>query len=86
MKRTARVTISLPADLLARGEADRRRRCVSRSQYVADLYRHHLGELELQDRVARYSAAYQAQPADPAEDAVMAAGAAALATPDDRIE
>jgi metal-responsive CopG/Arc/MetJ family transcriptional regulator len=78
----ARVTVSLPADLLSQGEAERHKRGVSRSEYVADLYRHHLHALELQERVARYAVAYAAHPADPAEDAVVAAGAATLETPE----
>jgi metal-responsive CopG/Arc/MetJ family transcriptional regulator len=75
-----RVTISLPADLFAKGEAERRRRSVTRSEYVAQLYVQHLEEEEKQARVARYAAAYAAHPSSPAEDAVLGASAEALET------
>ncbi len=56
--RARRITVSLPAELFERGENERRRRHERRSEFVAGLYRRHLQEVEEQDRVARYAAAY----------------------------
>lgn len=76
--RVERVTISVPADLFARGEAERRQLGLSRSAYVRELYRSRLDALELQERLARYGAAYRSHPSDPAEDALVEAGAEAM--------
>src|SRR5438046_2681285 len=81
MSKAQRVTISLPAGLFASGEAERRRRNLSRSEYVAQLYREHLEAHEIKARIARYSAAYEAQLPDGAEDAVVGAAMEALALP-----
>jgi metal-responsive CopG/Arc/MetJ family transcriptional regulator len=56
--RVRRVTVSLPAELFERGENERRRRHERRSEFVAGLYRRYLDEVEEQERVARYTAAY----------------------------
>jgi metal-responsive CopG/Arc/MetJ family transcriptional regulator len=63
-----RVTVSLPRDLFEWGEGERRRTQVSRSQFVADLYRRYRGALEERRRVARYAAAYGKVPATDTED------------------
>jgi metal-responsive CopG/Arc/MetJ family transcriptional regulator len=56
--RARRITVSLPADLFERGERERRRSHEQRSEFVARLYRRYFQEVEEQDRVARYTAAY----------------------------
>ena len=65
-----RVTVSLPRDLFEWGEGERRRAHVSRSQFVADLYRRYRDGVEERERVARYAAAYGATPTTEAEDYV----------------
>jgi metal-responsive CopG/Arc/MetJ family transcriptional regulator len=77
--RVRRVTVSLPADLFAWGEKERARRKVSRSAFVADLYRRQLEELEKEQRVARYAAAYGKQPETEEERAWAEGSAHALA-------
>jgi metal-responsive CopG/Arc/MetJ family transcriptional regulator len=65
MKRDAtvrRVTISLPAWLYERGEEERTRDGLTRSEFVARLYRRYLEELAERERVKRYAAAYARQP------------------------
>lgn len=62
-----RITVSLPAELFERGENERRRRHERRSEFVAGLYRRYLQEIEEQDRVARYAAAYASRPETPEE-------------------
>jgi metal-responsive CopG/Arc/MetJ family transcriptional regulator len=57
-----RVTISLPAWLYERGEEERARERLTRSEFVARLYREHLDEIAEQERVKRYAAAYARQP------------------------
>ena len=74
----SRVTVSIPADLFTRGEEERRRLRLTRSAYVRELYRARLEGLQVQERVARYAAAYAAQPADPTEDALTEASAGAI--------
>jgi metal-responsive CopG/Arc/MetJ family transcriptional regulator len=78
--RVRRVTVSLPADLFAWGEKERARRKVSRSAFVADLYRRQLEELEEGQRVARYAAAYSKQRETEDEHAWAEGSAHALAT------
>ncbi len=63
-----RVTVSLPRDLFEWGEGERRRTHLSRSRFVADLYRRYQEALEERRRVARYAAAYGKVPATDAED------------------
>ena len=55
--RVARVTISLPADLFARGEEAQAARQMGRCEFVAQLYQRYLDEVEEEERIARYSAA-----------------------------
>lgn len=57
-----RVTISLPEELYDRGERERHRRNEGRSEFVARLYRRYLDDVEEQERVARYTAAYARVP------------------------
>lgn len=71
--RVERLTISLPADLFAWGEQERASRHISRSQFVADLYRRYRDEIERERRIARYSAAYSAMPATEEENALTEA-------------
>lgn len=75
---TARFTVSLPGDLFSRGEAERVKHQISRSEFVASLYRRYLDDLEERERVARYAAAYAAQPETDEERAWAEASAAAL--------
>jgi hypothetical protein len=77
---TTKVTISLPTDIYRRGEEERRERGLSRSEFVANLYREHLRQAEHEARVARYAAAYAEHPEATDDLAwVTDAGAAALA-------
>ena len=76
--RAKKVTVSIPADLFARGEEERERRQISRSEFVAELYRRHLQAIEEERRVARYAAAYAKQPVTEEERAWAEAGAQAL--------
>ena len=62
----ARVTISLPRELFDWGE--RQRAHVSRSEFVADLYRRYRETVEERRRVARYATAYGKVPTTEAED------------------
>lgn len=59
--------MSLPAELFERGENERLRRHERRSEFVAGLYRRYLDEVEEQERVARYTAAYARLPETPEE-------------------
>jgi metal-responsive CopG/Arc/MetJ family transcriptional regulator len=77
--RSTRFTVSLPEDLFARGEKERAKRDISRSEFVATLYRHFLDELENRERVARYAAAYARQAETEEEHAWADASAQALA-------
>jgi metal-responsive CopG/Arc/MetJ family transcriptional regulator len=78
----ARVTISLPADLFARGEEARVLCRMSRSAFVAQLYQRYLDELEEEGRVARYRAAYAALLATPEEESLTEASMDLLARGD----
>lgn len=62
MSTVEKVTVSLPADLLARIEHRRHAREASRSEVVTDLLRRGWHQVELEEREARYRAAYQAVP------------------------
>ncbi len=62
MSTTERVTVSLPAELLARIEDRRHGRGASRSEVVSDLLWRGWHEVEAEDREERYRLAYQAQP------------------------
>ncbi|HEV7465727.1 MAG TPA: hypothetical protein VGP96_05480 [Candidatus Dormibacteraeota bacterium] len=77
---TTKVTISLPTDVYRRGEEERTRRGLSRSEFVANLYREHLRQTEHEARIARYAAAYARHP-EASDDLawVTDAGAATLA-------
>jgi metal-responsive CopG/Arc/MetJ family transcriptional regulator len=68
-----RVTITLPKELFAWGEEERRRRHQSRSQFIASMLRLQHDELERSRRLDRYRAAYSAMPSTPEEDAVTEA-------------
>ena len=60
--RVEKVTISIPADLFAWGEEERARTHMSRSEFIANLYRRYHDELEMERRIARYKAAYAKLP------------------------
>jgi metal-responsive CopG/Arc/MetJ family transcriptional regulator len=55
-------TVSMPADLFAAVERDRRRAGRSRSEQLATVYRRHLQLEEERRRVSRYAAAYATTP------------------------
>jgi len=57
-----KVTVSLPAELLARIEERRRELSASRSEVVSDLLWRGWHQIEHEDREARSRAAYHAQP------------------------
>jgi metal-responsive CopG/Arc/MetJ family transcriptional regulator len=57
-----KVTVSLPAELLARIEHRRHDRETSRSEIVSDLLWRGWRQVEAEEREERYRAAYQAQP------------------------
>jgi Arc/MetJ-type ribon-helix-helix transcriptional regulator len=57
-----KVTVSLPADLLARIENRRHQRGSSRSEVVSDLLWRGWREVEIEEREARYRASYEAHP------------------------
>lgn len=71
-----KVTVSIPADLFAWGEQERCKQDISRSEFVASLYRQRLEESIEQERRARYAAAYARQP-ESDEDRQWAEDAAA---------
>lgn len=77
--RVKKVTISLPAHLFAWGEQERTEQQISRSEFVAALYRQHFDRVEKERRSARYTAAYAADPATQAEQALTEASMALLA-------
>jgi metal-responsive CopG/Arc/MetJ family transcriptional regulator len=62
MSTTEKVTVSLPAELLARIEDRRHERGASRSEVVSDLLWRGWRQVEAEDREERYRLAYQAQP------------------------
>lgn len=78
----ARMTVSLPADLFARGEKARVGDGISRSAFVAQLYRRYLDDLDEEERVARYRTAYAALPVTAEEQALTEASMDLLAAED----
>lgn len=70
-----KVTVSLPAELLARIEHRRHDRETSRSEVVSDLLWRGWRQVEAEEREERYRAAYQAQP-ETDEERAWAEGAA----------
>lgn len=62
MSAVAKVTVSLPAELLARIEERRRDRTASRSEVVSELLWRGWRQVEAEAREERYRAAYRAQP------------------------
>lgn len=62
MTSVGKVTVSLPAELLAHIEERRREISASRSEVVSDLLWRGWHQIEEEDREARYRAAYHAQP------------------------
>ena len=69
MSRAEKVTISLPADLLARIERRRHDRETSRSEVVSELLWRGWRQAEAEERADRYRSAYQVQPETDAERA-----------------
>lgn len=67
MSNTKRMTVSLPAELLARIEHRRHDRETSRSEVVSELLWRGWRQAEAEEREERYRAAYQAQPETDAE-------------------
>lgn len=63
MTKVGKVTVSLPAELLAHIEQRRRAVGASRSEVVSDLLWRGWRQIEEEDREASYRAAYTAQPA-----------------------
>jgi metal-responsive CopG/Arc/MetJ family transcriptional regulator len=78
--RVHKFTVGIPETLYELGEEERVRAGVSRSQYVANLYRAHLREVARQEKIARYAAAYGSLPATPEEDALTSMSEAVLAS------
>lgn len=62
MSSAEKVTVSLPAELLARIEHRRNDRETSRSEVVSELLWRGWRQAEAEEREERYRAAYQAQP------------------------
>jgi metal-responsive CopG/Arc/MetJ family transcriptional regulator len=62
MRNAEKVTVSLPAELLARIEHRRTDRETSRSEVVSELLWRGWHQVEAEEREKRYRAAYQAQP------------------------
>ena len=85
-----KVTVSLPAELLAHIEKRRQQLSTSRSEVVSELLWRGWHQIEHEDREERYRAAYEAQPetaaesewADMAADELFGAGAGDWAQPD----
>ncbi|MGH9105561.1 MAG: CopG family transcriptional regulator [Acidimicrobiales bacterium] len=69
MNRAEKVTVSLPAELLARIEHRRHDRETSRSEVVSELLWRGWRQVEAEEREERYRSAYQAQPETDAERA-----------------
>jgi hypothetical protein len=62
MPKVEKVTVSIPAELMAHIEGRRREAGVNRSEVVTDLLWRGWRQLEDEQREERYRAAYQAQP------------------------
>jgi metal-responsive CopG/Arc/MetJ family transcriptional regulator len=69
-QRSERFTVSLPRHLYETGEEIRARYGWNRSEFVAYLYERFLEEVEREDRVARYAAAYGQLPETEGEKAL----------------
>ena len=69
MSRAEKVTVSLPAELLARIEHRRHDREASRSEIVSELLWRGWRQVEAEEREERYRSAYRAQPETDAERA-----------------
>ena len=69
MSRAEKVTVSLPAELLARIEHRRHDREASRSEVVSELLWRGWRQVEAEEREEHYRSAYQAQPEIAAERA-----------------
>jgi metal-responsive CopG/Arc/MetJ family transcriptional regulator len=69
MNRAEKVTVSLPAELLARIERRRQDREASRSEVVSELLWRGWRQAESEEREERYRSAYEAQPETDAERA-----------------
>ena len=67
MSRAEKVTVSLPAELLARIEHRRHDRMTSRSEVVSELLWLGWRQAEAEEREERYRTAYRAQPETDAE-------------------
>ena len=76
MSTVEKVTVSLPAELLARIEDRRHGRKTSRSQVVSELLWRGWRQAETEDREQRYRTSYQAEP-DTREEQAWADQAAA---------
>jgi hypothetical protein len=59
--------------------AARQRARISRSEYVASLYREHQRALRREAKIARYTPAYREHPATPEEDALTVTSMGLLA-------
>jgi len=77
--RAKKVTVSIPADLFAWGEQERARQVLTRSEFVASLYRRRIEELGEQERLERYAAAYSRHPETTEEHCWAEDAAASLA-------
>ena len=77
--RARKVTVSIPADLFSWGEQERAKQEITRSAFVASLYRHCLEEAAARERLARYAAAYARQPQGADEHEWAESAAASLA-------
>ncbi|MBV9282887.1 MAG: hypothetical protein JOZ41_22660 [Chloroflexi bacterium] len=75
-----KVTVSIPSYLYDWGEEERTRRYLSRSAFVANLYRRYCDELEAERRAARYAAAHAQLPETPEEQVLTVASMDLLAT------
>ncbi len=59
--------------LFEKGEQERAKRHISRSEFVASLYREYLHKVEEEERVRRYAAAYAKLPSTEEEEALTVA-------------
>lgn len=83
MANAEKVTVSLPAELLARIEHRRHDQDTSRSEVVSELLWRGWRQVEIQEREERYRAAYQAQPETDTERAWAEGAAGDLSGSDD---
>jgi metal-responsive CopG/Arc/MetJ family transcriptional regulator len=79
-KRAHKFAVSIPATLFERGEVERERLGISRSEYVASLYREHQRTRRREEKIARYRVAYAEHPITPEEDALTTESMAVLAS------